>query len=148
MLSVAPGEAMRGLFRMTAWLVVLQLGHVTVAWACKCGETDANEAVASGDPLVVATIADVGGRTWGCGSPTQTVVRIEVTERLSGNAELGVAEVRTNRGAGSCALPVTTGERWVLQIRDGTVSSCSASRRIQGDDDPWLAELRGAAAAP
>ena len=136
---------MNALFRMTAWLVVLQLGHVTVAWACKCSDTDANEAVASGDPLVVATITRVAGRTLGCGGEPRNVVRIEVTEVLGGAAELGAADVLTNRGGGACGLGVTTGERWVLQIQDGTISSCSASQRIQSDDDPWLAELREAA---
>lgn len=153
---------MRGLFRMTAWLVVLQLGHVTVAWACSCVPLEASEVVASGESVVVATIVTspfvpVAAQASGCGggdtsnepSVSRVSAEIEVTEVVAGDAEIGTRVVSTSSDGDACGVDFVAGETWVLQIGpDDSVSLCSGSRRIQGDDDPWLVSLREAAAVP
>lgn len=50
---------MRPLARMASWLVVLQLGQMTVAWACSCAPSTPEELVAQPEPIVVATVVSV-----------------------------------------------------------------------------------------
>lgn len=141
---------MRRLVRMSAWLVVLQLGQASIAWACECPPPTPEGAVSSGDAIVVATIDGVGGSGLGCGGLGLRNVRIEITEVVAGPAELGEMQIETPYG-GSCEFEIAKDETWVLQIyeSDGSplASPCSVSQRIESDDDPWLVALRDAASA-
>lgn len=139
---------MRLVSRVLVGLVAFQC-VVTTAWACKCVQVTPEEAVDSGDLLVVATITNVRRPPVGCGGATRPLrVAVEVVEVISGDGVAGRQIVHTNRDSAACGLDLNEGETWVLQVSgdDDTVSLCSAAKKLDGDDDPWLVALRDAAA--
>ena len=122
-------------------LCAFQAAYTSIAWACSCRPTTAEEAIASGDPIVVA---DVTSTRSGCSGNTR--VTIDVQEVIAGTASLGEMQVFDNRST-SCSLGVQEGETWILQIfNEDRIALCDASQELEGEDDPWLAELRAAAA--
>lgn len=138
---------MRALTRVLSGVVVFQFGAAAVAWGCSCVPTTAEDAVTSGDAIVVANIKSVGLGFVGC-SPSPVTAVVEVTEVIAGEATTGTLKVHTGMGGGDCGLNLKAGQQWVLQVfgDDATVSLCSASAPITGENDAWVAELRAAAA--
>lgn len=140
--------------RLGLALAMLEATTMAVAWACSCETTGPEDAIASGDPIVLATIVGFpqpepsggcGGRHDEPGDPFLMTVDIDVTEVIAGDATLGPMQVRMAEDS-SCSLPLGEGETWVLQIYDGDlVGGCTASALVTGPDDPLVEALRDAA---
>lgn len=129
-------------------LLALRLGSHGVAWACSCIEDPvAADLVASGDPIVLAEVVDVGSP--GCGRGRPVPVSVRVLDTLAGPEQPATLVVQDHGPGDSCGLRLAEGQLWVLQpfSDESWVSACTASRRVDGPDDPWVEELRAAAAA-
>ena len=128
-------------------LLALRLAFHGVAWACSCDASSAEDFVASGDPIVLAEVVDVGSP--GCGRGRPVPVSVRVLETLAGPEQPATLEVQDHGPGDSCGLHLAEGQLWVLQpfSSESWVSGCTASRRVDGPDDPWVEELRAAESA-
>ncbi len=168
---------MRKFARVVASLLVFQLFSAAVAWACDCVWLPAEEIVTGPGTLVVGTVVAVdmyettvvrnAGSRRGCGAADVAddgapqdvgrdtgdavgVMRVDVTEVVVGKVKRGQLSVRfTCTGEpGSCGLCPVVGEQFLFGVggRELWANNCS-TRRLSGPDDPWLVEVRAAAAA-